>query len=96
MLRSALVALLISLGLAACGETRLERGATGAGIGAAAGAAASGITGATFWAAPCSAAPRPGRWRVSFAQARAPRSRRNDAGHRRVRSAHDRARGALA
>ena len=45
MLRFALVALLISFGFAACGETRLERGATGAGIGAAAGAATSGVTG---------------------------------------------------
>ena len=45
MLRFAIVALLISFGLAACGETRLERGATGAGLGAAAGAAASGVTG---------------------------------------------------
>jgi hypothetical protein len=45
MLRFALVALLISFGLAACGDTRMERGATGAGIGAAAGAATSGLTG---------------------------------------------------
>ena len=45
MLRFTLLALLISFGLAACGDTRLERGATGAGIGAAAGAAASGVTG---------------------------------------------------
>jgi osmotically inducible lipoprotein OsmB len=45
MLRFATVALLISLGLAACGDTRMERGTTGAGIGAAAGAAASGLTG---------------------------------------------------
>ena len=45
MLRFALVALLISFGLAACGDTRLERGATGAGMGAAAGAATSGLTG---------------------------------------------------
>lgn len=45
MLRLALVAILMSVGLAACGETRLERGATGAGIGAAAGAATSGVTG---------------------------------------------------
>jgi hypothetical protein len=45
MFRFALVALLISFGLAACGESRLERGATGAGIGAAAGAATSGLTG---------------------------------------------------
>jgi osmotically inducible lipoprotein OsmB len=45
MLRFAIAALLISLGLAACGETRLERGASGAGIGAAAGAATSGLTG---------------------------------------------------
>ena len=45
MLRLAVVAILMSVGLAACGETRLERGASGAGIGAAAGAAASGVTG---------------------------------------------------
>jgi hypothetical protein len=45
MLRFALMAILISFGLAACGETRLERGASGAGIGAAAGAATSGVTG---------------------------------------------------
>ena len=45
MLRFALVAVLISLGLSACGESRLERGASGAGIGAAAGAATSGLTG---------------------------------------------------
>jgi hypothetical protein len=45
MLRFAVAAPLISFGLAACGETRLERGATGAGLGAAAGAATSGITG---------------------------------------------------
>lgn len=45
MLRLAAVAIVLSLGLAACGETRLERGATGAGIGAAAGAATSGVTG---------------------------------------------------
>jgi hypothetical protein len=45
MLRFAIAALLISFGLAACGETRLERGATGAGLGAAAGAATSGVTG---------------------------------------------------
>jgi hypothetical protein len=37
--------MVMSVGLAACGETRLERGASGAGIGAAAGAAASGVTG---------------------------------------------------
>jgi hypothetical protein len=37
--------MVLSVGLAACGETRLERGASGAGIGAAAGAAASGVTG---------------------------------------------------
>jgi hypothetical protein len=48
MLRFALVALLISFGLAACGDTRLERGATGAGIGAAAGAATSGVTGGSL------------------------------------------------
>ena len=45
MLRFALAAVLITLGLAACGESRLERGANGAGIGAAAGAATSGLTG---------------------------------------------------
>jgi hypothetical protein len=45
MSRFALVAVLISLGLGACGESRLERGASGAGIGAAAGAATSGLTG---------------------------------------------------
>jgi osmotically inducible lipoprotein OsmB len=45
MLRLALVTVLISLGVAACGESRLERGASGAGIGAAAGAATSGLTG---------------------------------------------------
>ncbi|HZA66899.1 MAG TPA: hypothetical protein VE592_08105 [Geminicoccaceae bacterium] len=45
MFRFALLAALLGLGLAACGETRLERGATGAGIGAAAGAATSGVTG---------------------------------------------------
>jgi hypothetical protein len=45
MLRFVLVAALISLGVAACGESRLERGASGAGIGAAAGAATSGLTG---------------------------------------------------
>jgi osmotically inducible lipoprotein OsmB len=45
MLRFALVALLISFGLAACGDTRLERGLSGAGIGAGAGAATSGVTG---------------------------------------------------
>jgi osmotically inducible lipoprotein OsmB len=48
MLRFALVALLISFGLAGCGETRLERGASGAGIGAAAGAATSGLTGGSI------------------------------------------------
>jgi hypothetical protein len=48
MLRFALVALLISFGLAACGDTRLERGTTGAGIGAAAGAATSGVTGGSL------------------------------------------------
>ena len=48
MLRFALVALLLSFGLAACGDTRLERGATGAGIGAAAGAATSGVTGGSL------------------------------------------------
>lgn len=45
MLRLVLVAVLVTGGLAACGETRVERGASGAGIGAAAGAAASGVTG---------------------------------------------------
>ena len=45
MFRFALVAAMIGLGLAACGDTRLERGTTGAGIGAAAGAATSGVTG---------------------------------------------------
>jgi hypothetical protein len=45
MSRFALIALVLSLGLAACGESRLERGATGAGIGAAAGAGVSGLTG---------------------------------------------------
>ena len=45
MLRLAVVAILMSVGLAACGATRLARGASGAGIGAAAGAAASGVTG---------------------------------------------------
>lgn len=34
------------LALAACGESRFERGATGAGIGAGAGAAAGALTGA--------------------------------------------------
>ena len=34
MLRFAIVALLISFGLAACGETRLERGAAGGAAGA--------------------------------------------------------------
>ena len=41
MLRFVLVAALISLGVAACGESRLERGASGAGIGAAASLTAS-------------------------------------------------------
>lgn len=45
MLRLAIVALLISIGLTACGQTRTERGVSGAGIGAAAGAATSGVTG---------------------------------------------------
>jgi len=36
---------MLSFGLAACGETRTERGLSGAGIGAAAGAATSGVTG---------------------------------------------------
>jgi osmotically inducible lipoprotein OsmB len=45
MFRFVLVAALLGLGLAACGDTRLERGTTGAGIGAAAGAATSGVTG---------------------------------------------------
>jgi hypothetical protein len=48
MLRFALAAALISIGLAACGESRLERGASGAGIGAAAGAATSGLTGGSL------------------------------------------------
>jgi osmotically inducible lipoprotein OsmB len=48
MLRFALVAVLIGLGLAACGESRLERGTTGAGMGAAAGAATSGLTGGSL------------------------------------------------
>jgi hypothetical protein len=48
MFRFALVALLISFGIAACGESRLERGASGAGIGAAAGAATSGLTGGSI------------------------------------------------
>ena len=48
MLRFALVALLIGCGLAACGESRVERGASGAGIGAAAGAATSGLTGGSL------------------------------------------------
>jgi hypothetical protein len=48
MLRFCLVALLISFGLAACGESRMERGASGAGIGAAAGAATSGLTGGSL------------------------------------------------
>jgi hypothetical protein len=45
MFRLMSVAFLITLGLAACGESRVERGASGAGIGAAAGAATSGLTG---------------------------------------------------
>jgi osmotically inducible lipoprotein OsmB len=48
MFRFALVAALLGLVLAACGESRLERGATGAGIGAAAGAATSGVTGGSL------------------------------------------------
>jgi hypothetical protein len=48
MLRLALVAAVLGLALAACGDTRLERGTTGAGIGAAAGAATSGITGGSL------------------------------------------------
>lgn len=48
MLRLAMVIVLMSVGLAACGETRLERGTTGAGIGAAAGAATSGLTGGSI------------------------------------------------
>jgi hypothetical protein len=48
MLRFALVAAILGLGLAACGDTRLERGTTGAGIGAAAGAATSGLTGGSL------------------------------------------------
>jgi hypothetical protein len=48
MLRFALVMVLLGLGLAACGDTRLERGTTGAGIGAAAGAATSGLTGGSL------------------------------------------------
>jgi osmotically inducible lipoprotein OsmB len=48
MFRLALLAGLISLGLAACGESRLERGGTGAGIGAAAGATTSGLTGGSI------------------------------------------------
>jgi osmotically inducible lipoprotein OsmB len=48
MVRFALVAALLGLGLAGCGDTRLERGTTGAGIGAAAGAATSGVTGGSL------------------------------------------------
>jgi osmotically inducible lipoprotein OsmB len=48
MFRLALAAVVLSFGLAACGDTRLERGSTGAGIGAAAGAATSGITGGSL------------------------------------------------
>jgi osmotically inducible lipoprotein OsmB len=48
MFRLALAILVISFGLSACGDTRLERGTTGAGIGAAAGAATSGITGGSL------------------------------------------------
>ena len=48
MFRLALLAALIGIGLAACGESRLERGGTGAGIGAAAGAATSGLTGGSL------------------------------------------------
>jgi osmotically inducible lipoprotein OsmB len=48
MFRFALVAGLLGLALAACGESRLERGASGAGIGAAAGAATSGVTGGSL------------------------------------------------
>ncbi|HET6522810.1 MAG TPA: hypothetical protein VFG47_23745 [Geminicoccaceae bacterium] len=45
MLRPAFVALAVGLLLAACGETRTDRALSGAGLGAAAGAAASGVTG---------------------------------------------------
>jgi osmotically inducible lipoprotein OsmB len=45
MFRFALVAGLLGLALAACGESRLNRGLSGAGIGAGAGAATSGVTG---------------------------------------------------
>jgi hypothetical protein len=48
MFRFALVAVVLGLGLAGCGDTRLERGGTGAGIGAAAGAATSGLTGGSI------------------------------------------------
>ena len=48
MFRFALVAAVLGLGLAACGDTRLERGGTGAGIGAAAGATTSGLTGGSI------------------------------------------------
>jgi hypothetical protein len=48
MVRFALAALLLTIGLAGCGESRLERGTTGAGIGAAAGAATSGLTGGSL------------------------------------------------
>jgi len=48
MVRFALIAALLGLGLAGCGDTRLERGTTGAGIGAAAGAATSGVTGGSL------------------------------------------------
>jgi hypothetical protein len=48
MFRLALVTAMLGLGLAACGDTRLERGTTGAGIGAAAGAATSGLTGGSL------------------------------------------------
>jgi osmotically inducible lipoprotein OsmB len=48
MFRLALAILVISFGLVACGDTRLERGTTGAGIGAAAGAATSGVTGGSL------------------------------------------------
>ena len=45
MLRTAFVALAAGVLLAACGETTTDRALSGAGIGAAAGGAASGITG---------------------------------------------------
>ena len=61
MLRFVLVAALISLGVAACGESRLERGASGAGIGAAAGAATSGLTGGNLLGGALLVAPPVGR-----------------------------------